>query len=104
MGQDLDWLHNFGDTGFDHSTELIVDDDNNNYIVGNFNGSIDFDLGEEEFIVSSEPVTSSCIAKYEQDGGFGWLVQFQGLSYYSGVHNVEIDSEGNLVALGEYRG
>lgn len=77
----LIWAKSIGGQDDQQSHELVLDDSDNLYIVGNYRGSMDLDPGPQTNLVS--PVGSFDIyyAKYNTNGDYQWGGSFGGNDY-----------------------
>ncbi len=98
---DWSWVSEFGGTGVDYSSDIIMDEDGNIYMTGRFSGEISIEgnsyvsLGDWDGIV----------AKFDISGNFIWLTQFYAQEYKKIVSNdINIDADGNIYVTGYYTG
>jgi len=102
-------------TSEDSENELgtigIVDGENNTYIVGSFNGSIDLDPGAGELILTAPPNSDDSdtdhafLAKYDPAGNVVWGQHFavsDGSSLW--MNTISLDKENNILVAGEFEG
>ncbi len=78
---ELLWAHNFGGSGLvgDAGSDIAIDDSNNVYVTGVFNGNVDFDPGPGSTVItSSATVRSAFVAKYDQLGNLIWAKSILG--------------------------
>jgi hypothetical protein len=66
------WARHFGADNDDWACSIAVDDDGNAYTTGMFNGSVDFDPGAGETILTSE-AWDAFIWKLDTDGKLVWV-------------------------------
>jgi hypothetical protein len=81
--------------------ELKVDHQNNIYITGYFNGSLDFDPNFGNHTLSSV-YDNSFIAKYDSSGSFLWVKQIKG-NYENNSLGLFIDKNDNIYFAGYFR-
>jgi hypothetical protein len=93
------WSRSFGDFGNDKVRDLVVDDDGNVIIVGDFFYGINFGGGE----LYSAGDKDAFIAKYNGNGHHLWSAHFGDANYQS-ASCVEVDSNGHLFLAGPYLG
>ncbi|MCX6297337.1 MAG: hypothetical protein NTX97_15010, partial [Bacteroidetes bacterium] len=90
-------------TGF----SIIVDNNNNVYSTGEFNGKIDFDPGIGLFDLTASGSTDMFISKLNTSGDFVWALDIGGwvaISSYARGSSIKIDKTNNLYTLGYFYG
>ncbi len=99
------WSFALGSTGEDAVEGIAVDVNNNVYITGWFQGTIDMDpLSTNDFsLVSSSASIDVFLAKYSPNGEFLWARKFGGSNPDKGF-GIDIDQSGNIFATGTFRG
>ena len=102
--QTLDWAIGIGGTGFDYGVAIETDPDGNIYVCGTYRNEVDFDPSEEaEFILNSKDFEESYVVKYNNKGEFIWVRHFDATSTGKNyVKDMTIDSEGNIILVGEF--
>lgn len=104
----LDSLGNFiygyrtGGTGNDQFTDVAADASGNVLATGYFNGSVDFDPGEEEFIMTGG-FARAFIVRTDIDGIFQWAKQV-GTTGNSYGHGIAVGQGGNITLTGNFGG
>lgn len=95
------WAKNFGGTYNDGLAGIALDGLNNIYIVGRFNGTVDFDPGPGIFNITSSS-SSMFISKLDNNGNFVWAksVEVGGGDGYS----IALDDMSNLYIGCRYMG
>lgn len=73
------WGYGFGSNGFNFGRDIAVDHDGAVYITGDFQGTIDFNPGEEVFNLTANGGTSIFVLKLSNIGEFLWARSFGGL-------------------------
>ena len=72
------WARQFGYSNVE-SNRIVVDDDNNSYVMGTFIGKITFAKGESnEVTLTTQSARDQFIAKYDSSGNFQWAKQIPG--------------------------
>lgn len=89
------------------SADLAVDAAGNSYIVGSFDGTVDFDPGRKTEYVSAGSNASAFTLKLDTSGNFRWVSPFRGRTVdsvvgYSAAQSVALDSQGNVLVGGYY--
>lgn len=69
---DLVWAFSLGNTEWELGLTVKTDPLNNVYVAGNYNGTVDFDPGEENFSLTTTSM-SYFLAKYNSLGEFEWV-------------------------------
>ncbi|MDJ1183547.1 DUF4347 domain-containing protein [Roseofilum casamattae] len=94
----LTWAVEVGGSSAENSLSISLDDANNVYVTGQFNGNLDID-GDGAVDLTSAGVEDAYIAKYSSDGTLAWATQVGGSSSDRG-HGISTDSMGNVYATG----
>lgn len=95
------WVKSFGNSGEDIAYSIQVDNDNNIYITGQFEHTIDFDPGVGVFNLTSNGGEDAFILKLNSDGDFLWATSFGGVGDDSGT-DLNIDASGNIQLVGAF--
>jgi len=98
-GNGLLWARVVGGTGSNvYPTAMTNDDTNNIYILGTFDGYVDFDPGPtDNFLYESDGGTF--VLKLTSSGSFVWVKQFGTVA-----HDIKADGAGNLYICGSFAG
>lgn len=67
----FNWVKQFGSTGYDGCTDIIVDASNNVYFSGEFTGTVDFDASSGTASLTSSSGSYGYVCKYNANGTFG---------------------------------
>ncbi len=84
------WIQQFGTTGQDYATNVVVDQAGNIYLSGRTNG----DLGG-----INAGIDDAWIAKYDSNGNQVWIQQF-GTNGWDEPYSMALDSTGNIYLTG----
>ncbi|MBS1904945.1 MAG: choice-of-anchor D domain-containing protein [Bacteroidetes bacterium] len=95
------WVIGAGGTGIVDPAATIADSSGNIYVVGSFQGSIDF--GGTSLTSQNSGSADGFIAKYRPDGYLTWVKGIGG-SYIDEVHSITIDHAGYLCVAGIFSG
>lgn len=95
------WAKRFGGLNGDFATKIIVDPNDDIYLSGVFQGSVDFDLGTSEFILSSNGVQDFFIEKLNIDGDLIWAEAI-GSTGNDQSFDAVLDAMGNIYVCGHY--
>ena len=94
------WAKQFGSTGFNGSTSVLLDAGSNVYTCGTFNGTVDFDPGNGVYNLTSAGNTDVFISKLDSSGNFIWAKRLGGTGNESA--ELGMGSNGNLYLSGEF--
>lgn len=83
--------------------DVATDSQNNIYICGYINDTTDFDPGAGEALGLAPSTFTGFVAKYDPNGNYQWVYQLTGGSDCN-AHDVEIDSNDDVVVYGLYEG
>jgi len=101
---DLVWAKQIGGTDVDKAASMTVDAAGNVFVVGTFMGTCDFDPGNGTTSLTSGGEEDAFILKLESSLGiFSWVKSFSG-SLTSYLHSVALDTSGNIIVGGYFRG
>lgn len=100
---DLLWVTQFGGSGFEYFSGIDTDAEGNIFVVGGFANSVDFDPGEDEYILTTDGNDDAFVVKLSPDGELIWAKQIGGDNDQWG-RKALVDSEGNVVIAGSFRG
>ncbi|MEO6167479.1 MAG: T9SS type A sorting domain-containing protein [Chitinophagales bacterium] len=95
----LNWAKLGGGSTNDMGTAVYVDNEQNVYCAGNFNGDMNF-FGDSLITVSQEP--NIYCAKYNWSGELLWVKTFNSETSVQ-VYDMTVDQEGNIYLSGNYR-
>ncbi len=99
----FEWAISFGGNGTEGSSDCIVDQDKNVYIIGTFSDTVDFDPGSGKFDMVSNSIYDGYILKLDSNGVFVWAKQLKGNTRCN-PQALEFDKEGNLYLTGTFEG
>jgi hypothetical protein len=92
-----------GGSSADDSKSIAVDGSGNTYVVGEFQGTADFDPGAGTTNLSSAGNSDVFIAKYDTSGDLVWAKSVGG-SDSDGSRSIDLDSSGNPYVTGFFGG
>jgi hypothetical protein len=89
------------------SADLTVSATGNVFVVGSFDGIVDFDPSNKAKYVSSGPSAAAFVLKLDAAGKYGWVSPFVGRTVgattgYSAAQSVTLDGSGNVIVGGYY--
>jgi uncharacterized repeat protein (TIGR01451 family) len=99
FAQTFNWGHSQGGTGLESTTGIIEDGLGNLYVVGNFNGTVDFNPGVGVFALTSVGASDIYIQKLDTSGNFIWAKSF-GSNGGDGPNTIHVDDAANVLVSG----
>ncbi len=102
MAQTFAWNQVYGSATFDQAIDVATDTNDNVYVVGYFNASIDFDPGPGEVTKTSNGSNDIFVQKLDADGNLVWVETFGGTGSDQAA-TVDVDSTGNVYVGGAFR-
>ncbi len=98
------WIKSIGGLGFDVGRSLVTDNNDNIFITGYFNGTVDFDpnLGVVS-LTANGPYDDIFVLKLNPNGDLLWVKQVGGASFEEGL-SIAIDSNDNVYTTGYFSG
>jgi hypothetical protein len=97
------WARQLGGTTYDAAEALVVDTGGNVYIVGDFQGTADFDPGPGTFNLISAGWSDAFIAVLDSAGNFVWAKRLGGTNWVAG-QGAAVDASGNVYTFGIFLG
>jgi hypothetical protein len=95
-----EWLKIFGaNEGYD----IAFDSLGNTYMIGCFQGTVDFDPGPGDYLLTSAGDYDVFISKFDENGNHQWAGQFGGAMWDLG-RNLQVDETGNIFSTGVFNG
>jgi hypothetical protein len=102
IGQ-LAWAKSIGGSSQEYSKSMQIDDAGNIYVVGDFNGLVDFDPSIGFSLQDVKGASDIFIAKYDPQGNFIWVKTFGGIGIESSKDLI-VDSQGDIYIAGVFQG
>mgnify|MGYP002777213240 CR=1 FL=1 len=99
---DYAWARTVGGGGDDISQDIFVDGDDQVYIAGSFNQTVDFDPGPGTFTISSLGLLDIFVLKLTPVGDFFWAINMGGTSSDFATA-FRVDPFENLLTVGGFR-
>lgn len=96
------WAYAFGTTGFNFGNGIAVDQQGDVYVIGDFEGTIDFDPGPGVASVTANGGASVFIVKFSNTGVFQWVRTFGGTGIDIG-NGVYCGPSGNVYVCGVFQ-
>jgi hypothetical protein len=97
------WVKTFGGEMFDKSKGIGVDENDNVYVSGFFNGSVDFDPGIGETILTSQGGNDNFMMKINPLGGLEWARSY-GTESSDVAIDLHVSNSGDSYITGTYEG
>ncbi len=96
------WDKSIGGSGSDNGYGISVDNSNNVYITGLFNGTVDFNPGTSTNNLTSTGGANTYLAKYSTDGNFVWTENISGTATGNFGVKIFVDNTGNIYLTGSF--
>ena len=93
---------NFGGTGNDAANKVLFDSNGNQFIVGSFSGTVDFDPNQGVNNLTSNGSDDMFILKLDNLSNFLWAKSIGG-SGSDGISNVVINNQGEIIFTGIFQ-
>uniref|UniRef100_A0A7C3ZKJ7 DUF4347 domain-containing protein n=1 Tax=Planktothricoides sp. SpSt-374 TaxID=2282167 RepID=A0A7C3ZKJ7_9CYAN len=97
------WAKSLGGSGSDIGKSIAVDDSDNVYTTGTFQGTADFNPGTGTFNLTAAGSDDTFISKLNADGTFAWAKNLGGSGSDSG-NSIAVDNSGNVYTTGTFQG
>lgn len=89
------WMQVLSSTAFNIGNALAIDPEDNVYLTGKFGASVDFDRGDEEFILTALGYEDAFIQKLDAEGELIWVKQIGG-SGSTNAHDISVETHGKF--------
>jgi hypothetical protein len=99
----LEWAQSFGNTNYDESYSMAVDNNNNIYSCGRFSGTVDFDNSANTYTLTSSSSDNGFIMKTDDNGNFIWAKSLLGI-LGNKANSITTDQQGNVYIAGTFKG
>lgn len=99
-GQNYQWVNGIGGTTIDQGSGIVLDTDGNAYLVGSFQGTVDFDAGVDTSEWTSV-LKDIFVAKYDSLGNHQWALAF-GSDQNDEARSIAIDDLGYIYLTGNF--
>lgn len=102
---DFVWVKTIDGTDYDSGNDMVIGNDNNIYIVGEFSPVVDFDPGPGDSTVTTPHYGASALVKLTSDGNFICAAAFPSIQYGTSLfRRMEIDANLNIYVTGMFGG
>jgi hypothetical protein len=95
------WAKSIGGDGNDNLFAVAIDNNNNFYLAGSFEGLIDFDPELGIYNKQANGNTDAFVAKYNSFGNIIWVQSFGG-SQFDSADGIALDQAGNICVTGKF--
>jgi len=102
QAQTLAWARSIGGTSGDVSRSMVTDASGNVYVVGQFQGMVDFDPGSGTTNLTSNGNEDVFFAKYDKLGNLVWVKQIGGTAQ-DVVEGIALDGSNNIYISGAFQ-
>ena len=100
----IDFAHAFGSDLNDLATAVDTDDEGNAFVAGRFQGTIDFDPGDEVVELASAFGSEDIfVARFSPTGELIWVVK-AGAAGTDRANDIAVDVAGNVLVVGRFSG
>ena len=97
------WVKQMGGFSFDMGRSLFIDSQDNIYLSGDFEDTVDFNPGTDTFSIASFGEKDVFVQKLDASGNFIWAKQIGGTSYDAEPY-ISGDNFGNIYVTGNFKG
>ncbi|MFH2096671.1 MAG: T9SS type A sorting domain-containing protein [Bacteroidota bacterium] len=97
------WAEGLTGNGYDSGRSIWTDNSGAVYVAGNFQGTIDFDPGPDDFFMTNTISNDIYISKYSDLGDFLWARKISGTGNEM-LLDISGDDEGNIYITGYFDG
>jgi hypothetical protein len=97
------WVNQMGGSSFDKGRSLLLDNQDNIYISGDFEDIVDFDPSSDTFNIDSYGEKDIFVQKLDASGKFIWARQIGG-SLYDSEPYITADKSENIYITGSFSG
>lgn len=95
------WVKQMGGSASDYGRSITTDGNNNIYMTGNFEGTVDFDPGTNVYNLTSAGDDDSFVLKLDPNGNLLWARQIGGSIEERG-ESISVDAQGNVYSTGTF--
>lgn len=99
----LAWVKHITGSSYQKVFALETDANQDIYFTGHYHGTVDFDPGPGELLLTAEGDPDIFVVKFNKDGELSWLAKATGPFYGSG-YALQVDKENNVIVGGTFEG
>lgn len=101
---ELVWAQGTGSSGADLGLSMALDSEENIWITGSFEGTVDFDPGPASSPLTSAGAWDIFVTKRSADGTLVWAGSMGGVENFDTGYDIALDAEGNAIVTGSFFG
>jgi hypothetical protein len=95
------WAKSFGSSLNDCGRNIAFDSSDNIYLIGYFEGTVDFNFGATSYNLTSNGLADGFILKLAPNGNFVWVKKFGGTGE-DDFYGIQIDNQDNIYYSGTF--
>ncbi|MGJ8667247.1 MAG: T9SS type A sorting domain-containing protein [Patiriisocius sp.] len=100
--QDVAWLNTIGSEDYETVRVIKTDSENNVYVLGEFNGTVDFDPGNDVFNLTSNGFNDIYVQKLDSEGALVWAIAIGAETDLDYARDFAVTDEGKIYIVGEF--
>lgn len=97
------WTKSYGGEASDEGNGIAIDSNDNLYISGSYQGTVDFDSSSGEDLQPGVSGSEIYVTRINADGSYGWT-RTLGTSMHDKAYGVAVDGSDNVYVTGFYQG
>lgn len=97
------WVNQIGGSRDDESHHVVIDGNGNAIIIGQFEGTVDFDPSAGTANLTAVGNKDIFVAKYTSAGAYSWAFKIGSVNYDAG-EGITVDGGGNVYVTGRFQG
>jgi hypothetical protein len=101
---ELAWAQATGANGADLGLAMALDAEENIWITGSFEGTVDMDPSAGSFPLSSAGAWDIFVTKRSADGELLWAGRMGGVENFDTGYDIAVDADGNAIVAGSFMG
>jgi hypothetical protein len=83
---------------------MVMDGAGNLYLAGGFTGTVDFDPGPNQYLLTGSGTNNTYVLKLDSAGNFLWAAAFNSSSGGNGLRGIAVDPMGDVYLVGNLIG
>ena len=103
FGQDYAWSNKTGGAEVDFIYDVAIDGLGNNYAIGFFEGTVDFDPSVELYELTASENRDGFVQKLDEENNLLWVKQFTGTDNIY-IRGIAVDGIGGFCLTGNFKG